>query len=363
MTTKRKSNFRDKITKDSQRQQKAATSYGHLNLPKGVKVWSPKPGSKGVLLDFLPYEVTDPKHPDRDPERDIAMPGTLWYKLPYKTHRNIGADNDTVVCLTSIKKPCPVCEEKAKLVKQQAPKADIKALNASRRNLYVVAPLNDKDAEVEPHIFDMSQFLFQDLLNEELEDNPDNAIFPDLEEGKTLRVRFDATTIENSKPFATADRIDFIERQEQWDESILKKVPNLDEVLVIMSYDELKAKFFEMENEEDAGELKEAETDVEVPQRRKRIVEEEETPPRREVSKSRKAEPEQEEEKPSRRMERTNPPKKEEEKPTRTRREPAKNEDERCPFGHKFGVDIDEFKDCEKCDVWDDCGDEKDKKK
>lgn len=349
MTTKKKSNFLGKTTKDAQRQQKAATSYGYILLPKGVNVWSAKPGSKNVLLDFLPYEVTDPKHPDRDPENDIAIPGTLWYKRPYRTHRNVGADNDTVVCPTSIKKPCPICEYRAKLTREgTASKEDIKALNASLRNLYVVVPLNDKEAEQVPHIFDISQFLFQELLNEELEENPDNGIFPDIEEGKSLKIRFDATTIAGSKPFATADRIDFVEREEQWDESILKDVPNLDEVLKILSYEELKAKFFEIENEEDAGDITDAKEEEEKPNRRKRIIEEEE-------------EEETKEEKPKRSLQRSHSVE-EEEKPTRSRKEENETKN-KCPFGHKFGVDTDEYKDCEKCDVWDDCGDEKDKTK
>ena len=32
----------------------------------------------------------------------------------------------------------------------------------------------------------------------------------------------------------------------------------------------------------------------------------------------------------------------------------------KCPYGHKFGVDTDDFpKDCSKCDAWDDCIEEK----
>ena len=255
MREKKKSNFRGKVANDAQRQQKAATSYGHLLLPKDVKVFNPKPGSK-VLLDFLPYTVTDEKHPDRNPEQDVAAPGSLWYKRPYKLHRNVGADNDSAVCPTSIKKPCPICEHRSVRSKAGADKEELKAMNASQRNLYVVVPLGEKDYDEKPHIMDISQFLFQDLLNEELQENEDNEVFPDLEEGKSVKIRFDSTTITGSKPFATADRIDFIERESQYKESVLDKVPNLDEVLKIYSYEELSAKWFEMENEPDGGKLK-----------------------------------------------------------------------------------------------------------
>jgi len=33
----------------------------------------------------------------------------------------------------------------------------------------------------------------------------------------------------------------------------------------------------------------------------------------------------------------------------------------RCPYGHTFGKDWDETKECSNCEKWDDCGDEYDK--
>jgi len=30
-----------------------------------------------------------------------------------------------------------------------------------------------------------------------------------------------------------------------------------------------------------------------------------------------------------------------------------------CPYGHRFGVDTDNFDDCADCELWDDCIDKK----
>ena len=106
---RKKSKFRGKVGADAKKQQKSGSSYGYLNLPKGISVFSPKPDTR-VKLDFLPYEVTDKLHPDRDVDKDIAMVGDLWYKRPFKIHRSIGSENDKVICLTSVKKKCPICE-------------------------------------------------------------------------------------------------------------------------------------------------------------------------------------------------------------------------------------------------------------
>jgi len=225
---KTKSRFSGKVGKDVARQQREASSYGYLNLPKGVNVWSAKPGSRNVLLDILPYEVTSKKHPDRNEEEEIAVEGSLWYKSPIWTHRKVGAGNDTVICpLMTAKKPCPICEYRAKLQKQGADKEDIKALRPSKRNLYVVVPLNDREEEAVPHIFDIADYNFQKLLNEEIQTDDSVQIFPDLEEGLTLKVRFDSSTVGGGKPYAEANRIDFEERKEAYDESILEGFQNL----------------------------------------------------------------------------------------------------------------------------------------
>jgi hypothetical protein len=372
MSLKKKSSFLGKVNKDAERQQKAATSYGYLLLPKGVSVFIPEPGSRNVLLDFIPYKVTDAKHPDRNEEDEIALPGTLWYKRPYKLHRSVGVDNDSVVCPTSIKKPCPICEYRTKRAKEDADKDELKSLKASWRNLYVVVPINNKKYEAVPHIFDISQFLFQELLNEELKENQENGVFPDLEVGKTLKVRFDSSTIANSKPFAEASRIDFVKRDEAYTEDILDEVPNLDEVLNVMSYNELHEKFFELEKEEeeeeDGGKLREEDEE-----------EKEESPRKKRSFHKREEEEELEEEEEEEPVHKPKSPKgsvksddemedeedDEEEEAPKIHRSHKKSEGtsrkEKCPHGHKFGVDTDEHDECASCKIWDDCIDEKEK--
>ena len=342
LTKKRRSSFRGKVNKDSKRQ---GTGYGYLNLPKGISVFNPEPKST-VKLDFIPYEVTIKRHPDRNVEDEIAIPGSLWYKRPFKIHRNIGVDNDKVVCLTSIGKPCPICEKRSELIRQDADKEDTDALKQSLRNLYVVIPLDSKKHDAEPHIMDMSQYLCQDEINNTLEEDEEYEIFPDLEEGWTLKCRFDSSTIGSSKPFPELGKITMIERKDQYTEDILDEIPNLDEVLNILSYKELEAKFLELDEEDVTDE-------PETP--------EEETTPRR--RKTREPESEEKEDKPRRK--RQEPEKEEEEKPKRSRRtrdEKAETTDDRCPHGHEFGKDCDEHDDCQKCDEWDDCGEEQDKK-
>jgi len=63
-------------------------------------------------------------------------------------------------------------------------------MKQSHRFLYAVIPIGHKKLDESIHIWDFSKTLFQDKLDQELEENEDYMAFPDLEEGLTLSVRF-----------------------------------------------------------------------------------------------------------------------------------------------------------------------------
>lgn len=256
MAKKKKSNFKSKVAKNSKRQKEGPKNYGYLKLPGNVSIFSAPPGEK-VKMDILAYEVTNPKHLDRDEDSDIAVPGTPWYRVPFFTHRNVGANNDAVVCLKTFGEKCPICEEKARLEKDGGDEEDIKALKSSARNLYCIIPYDVEKGSGEVHIWDMSQYLFQNLLNEELEEDENNADFPDLEEGKSLKVRFDSKSFAGNT-FAEASRIDFLPRKKPIPEKLINLIPKMDDLLVVHSYEKLEQMLFELpETDEEVAPKKE----------------------------------------------------------------------------------------------------------
>lgn len=322
---KKKISFADKVRANIEKQKSQKSQYGYLKLLKGVNVFKEEPGSR-VKLDILPYVVTDPNHPDRDDELGIAVPGALWYKRPFKLHRNIGYNNMPLVCPTSIGKRCPICEYKQRLLKEGKDWRDdsVKALKTYLRNLYIVVPLDNKNYEERPYVWDISDHLFQNKLSIELEENPEYANFPDLEDGYTLRIRFTEEQFGKNK-FADTSRIDFEKREKKYDESILDKVPNLDEVLVVLPYEQIEAKFFDSEDDavtdvdkainEVVDEIDEGEDDEEVEPRKAKII----------VSKPKLA-----------------------------------VADGKCPYGHEFGRDEGSYLECADCIEWNACADAKD---
>ena len=376
---KRKSKFRGKVASNTQKQRTQGSSYGHLQLPKGVNIFKEEPGGR-ALLDFIPYIVKDENHMDRDEREGIAIPGNeetdLWYKKPYRLHRNIGSENKSVVCPTTWGRKCPICEYKATKLKDGVDYDEVRDLKPSLRNLYLVVPLEMKDYKEEMHIWDFSQFLFQEKLNEELDENEDYCSFPDLEEGLSVRIRFSEEKF-GKNSFASTSRIDFEERESQYDEDMLDSVPCLDDIVVCPSYEEVEALFFELgEAIEDDAPEPEPETPKRGGLKRKaKTVKPDPEPEPDEntcvacggegvnsrggvckpckgsgIRQPKKKPGSEEAPKPTRR--RSPAPKEEKPAPAKSK---ARQQKEDCPYAYKFGVDTDEHEECDECEKWDDC--------
>jgi hypothetical protein len=255
----------------------------------------------------------------------------------------VGQGNLKVICPTSIGKKCPICEYQKKRFNEGAPKDETVPMYPQQRSLYIVIP----DGEDDIYVWDMSNKMFQDMLIEELKDNPDNEIFPDLEEGKTLEIRLKWKTIgEKGKPFPEATNITFLDR-DPYKASILDEVPDLDTILNVKSYDEIKNLFFELDDEPDGGNLKSEEEDEAPKERKSRKVEKEPEVEEKTERRSRRSELEPEKEE---------VPKEE----RRSRRSEVKEEEtsgEKCPHGMKFGKDFEKADICDKCEMWDACYD------
>jgi hypothetical protein len=417
MSSKSKSSFRGRVVTNGKKATKSNSGkFSYLNLPDGVSQLNFDNKVKKVQMDILPYVITSKNHPDKE---DGAVQGSLWYKRPFKVHRNIGADNKSVVCLSSFGKKCPICEYQKELFKTDK-EAAIK-LYSKPRYLYAVIPLDSEKHEQKIYIWDMAESLFQEVLIEKLEEDIDNEIFPDLEEGKTLEVSFKWKQL-GENHFPETRNIEFLDREEPYKESMLKKVPDLDKILKELSYDEISNLFFENSDEDIADEDDEIE---EKPVRKKvtkPVVEEEDDD-----------DEEEEDEKPMKRTSKTIVKKDEKpvakKKPTPVADDEEEDEDEeqytwedllelrqsklekivmdlamdidvddydddenalrkaiakelgieipktkvvketqkptskesgkgKCPHGHKFGKDFDMTDDCDACKLWDKCGEE-----
>ncbi len=244
----RKSVFKGRVSKNAKSEVTKDGGYKYISLPEGIKMYVPTPGEK-EKFDIIPYIISDKNHSDYDHEENYPTPGDIWYKRPFKIHTDVGGDGQKVVCLTTFGKKCPICEHRKVRAKKGDDKEDLKPFYSKSRDLYVVIPIDNENYEEEPYVLDMSYYLFQEKLKEETEENEDYEIFPELEDGLTLEVSWRKKTWNKGKPYAEARRINFIERDKDYDEKILKKVPDLDKCLIEISYEKMSALFYEESND------------------------------------------------------------------------------------------------------------------
>ena len=404
-TRKKQSAFRGKVAKDAKRRASHASTYGYLQLSENINVFSAEPDSR-IKMDIIPYVVGEKNHPDRDSD-GCAEKDTMWFKRPFKIHRNIGAQNLTVVCPTSIGKKCPICEYRIKNAKSgDLNEDDLKALKPSLRNLYYIIPLTRKNEDRAIFLFDMSDYLFQEKIDKEVLEDEDYEAYPELDGGYTLKIRFESKSFGGSNPYAEVGRVDFEERDEDYDESILDGLASLETFLIVKDYDELNNLFFELDEEdiEDEDEEEEKHTKRTAKTTRKRKPEPEPEDEEYEEDEDEEYEDEEEDEeyeededieeeyeededeeeidipikercvacegtglnskgdtcpickgtgrKPKNVKKAGKPiPMSKKTKSTR----PTRASKNKCPYGHKFGKDCEQFEDCTVCDLWDEC--------
>ena len=303
------------------REQSKGKAYGYLNLPKGTNIYKPKPDSV-VKIDILPYEVTDKRHPFRNEELDVALVGDKWLFRPFKIHRNVGADNESIVCPKSIGKNCPICEERRKLYANDPKDPLIKNVRSSDRTLFALIPRNDADHEETVHIWDISDYSFRDRLDKTLNNDEKYETYGNVHNGYTLEVTLDEESLGKNK-FSKASHIEFKSRKQEITDENLDDVPKLDDMLIIPTYEEVYDKFMQIDEEE--KEKKEEEEESDVPSNRKK----------KKLKKDKK---------------------------NKKKKKDKKDKKNKCPHGYKFGVDGDTKKECGKCKLWDSCTELMDRK-
>jgi len=352
MSTSRKSMFGGKTRRSME---KTKNNFGYLKLPEDLNMFKAEGGTE-VTFDILPYVVTDPRHLDNGKHADDANVGEHWWKKPLRVHKNVGSDEITVVCPTTFGKKCPICDYGKKRRKEGADWDELKEIFPKDRSLFVIVLTDSSDCEVKYeegdfHIFDMSDHLFLNILDEEVGTDVDYEEFPNPYFGHHIKVRFREKKF-GKVTYADTSKIDIIPRKktDQYSEEDVEAVPCLDDLIKVLAYEELEAVYFGIDDLEDGDKTDEVITDPD----------EEPTPEPEEVTETKpKGRTRKNAAKPAGRKKETEEPKEVPEEPAAeepaAKKPAASTTRKRCPHGHKFGKDTDQFDGCDDCDIWDDC--------
>lgn len=247
-----------------------------LNIPDGINMFSFK--KAGVYrLDIMPYIVGK--------GNPYAEEGDLHYERTYFTHRGVGPEQNSYVCLRrTYKKPCPICEHAAMM--RRDPNADlelIKEHDPKERQLWIVKDMTAPDRGFQ--LLDISFHLFGKILDAKIKDSDEEDGFDKffhLEDGLTLKLSVVEDSF-GSRTFYKVTNIEMKPRAKNYEEDILEEIPCLDEVPKELSYKELKNLFEETASDEDGQEEEE-----EAPKKRGK--------PSRAAKEEEEEEPEEEEE-------------------------------------------------------------------
>lgn len=320
-----------------------------LRLQESVSFFKPKKGRNQIII--VPFVMSGPN-------MEEIPAGELWFRYQILKHFNVGPEGQAVICPKTVGKRCPICEHRAALLAQGRDKTDqeLKDLAPKKREFYNVIDVENDETSVK--IWEVSHYNFGKRLQEEIREADTDlaADFADPDNGALLVVRLSEESMGQNKYLETS-RIDFKER-EPLGEDILSQAIHFDKCLHVLSYNELRKLFLDLEDE-DAGD--DVEGDEEVPSRESKQTEVKKSPRRA----PRKEEPERDEESAGH-----SSPSTEEDAKSEKKSSPAKEEkfttreDTKfsCPHGGVFGkdCDADEMSDhCETCDIWVECCDAK----
>jgi hypothetical protein len=318
---------------------KQAINWEKIGGYKKERMYKPKAGMNNV--DFIPYLVTTNKHPQKIKE------GYPDYILDLWVHRFVGASKSTFICLEKMYgKSCPICEHREGMRNDpDVTDDDIKKLYPKRRCWYNVINLDLPEKDQEVQLFEESHFLFEskflDVVNVKNEFS-----FWDIEDGKSIE--FMATEKKSPQGSHMDYSQFFFQKRPAYKESIYEEAYKLDDLLYVPTYDEVKAAFLGLDEDEVSetkSEVRKDEPRREEPRERSRREEpKEESPFKENLPESFDQSPRQRE---------------------RSRREEPQ-EVNKCPFGHKFGHDNEKYSaegHCTQCDqkIWNECADEHDR--
>ena len=332
-TKKKKLSMRDKIKQRAKNRESAGVPY--LTVGKEEMYTF----SKNQNLDFIPYTVKVTNHPEVDK-------GEIWYQRTFFTHRNVGPENKTIVCPSTIKKPCPICEHRAQLMKDPETDDDILIeLRPKERELFNIVNRKKKNDGV--MVLDVSVHLFGNKLDEEIREGDDDcADFADPDDGKYLQIRCKKKSWQGNTFFETT-RIDFKDRK-ALSKKILKQAYDLDKILIIKSYDEIDDMYnVGAENTSDDTESDYNYSDL-VDMDKEDLIELAEEEGIKLTKKQKKFNEEKLRDSIARKLNIDITEEDEEE-------EDYEDEETDCPYGHEFGIDTNEYDDCDECEEWEEC--------
>lgn len=212
-------------------------SRPYLILPEDAELFSIR--KAGVYrVDILAYMVKQKHNPAADK-------GFAHYERLFWVHRNVGAEETTVICnKKTFKEPCAECEKMARMISDGVDKKITDGMRPSARQLFNIKLRSGDDDDGKVKIWDISKFLFGEQLNlkinkQDKSDNYDKFWLP--EEGMTLKLTAVEESDDKGRSWTKIKDIEFKPRKDGYDlDEVLEETFDLDACLKKLSYKQVK---------------------------------------------------------------------------------------------------------------------------
>lgn len=299
-------------------------SYFRQDL-EDISFWKPDKGSH--IIDIIPYRA--------GPNDPHVKEGLGQYVLDLWVHTGVGVNEDQYVCLArNYNRECPICEYQRQMMRQEDYDEGLaKSLYPKRRTIYnIICYDNDKEQDKGVQVWEVAHFFMEKKLVPLAKDRRtgEPISFSDPWEGKSVSWEMVQSSFKDAAGNTRPSWDYTAHRFEERDYDLEGELDNafcLDELIHVPTYEEVKKAFMgEEEEEEDqdekGGEVGEPEESEGGEHRgtRHRSASRGGSRSRSSARKEKEATPEGE-----------------------------------CPFGYRFGEDVNEQKECNECDRWDEC--------
>jgi hypothetical protein len=300
-----------KRTEESYSRKDGEVSYKYFISDNELPLWKPSVTKTDPhIVDIIPFEAGE-NYPLIKGRKSVRK-GDIVYLVDIEVHQNVGPLKEMVICpAKNYGKPCPICEEIGRMRQEGAEWEEYRDIDTKRRCCYnVLVTSTEKDKEKGVQIWEVShRFSEKQILS--IAKSPRGGGYvafshPDKSIGKSIAFEVDEDT------YRTVHGHKFVDRDYDISDEILTKAYPLDDLLIVHPYEKLKELFFGSQEEKPTESKKE------------------EHKPAPEAAVNAPASPET---------------------ATSRRKRFAEKTENPCPYGHKFGVDIDNKEECKKCDM------------
>ena len=334
-------------------------SYLDPEKIKDVKWYNPAKDESSHTIDIIPYIAGK--------NDTFGMEGEETHSFEYYVHKNVGAEDATVLCRQEhFDEPCPVCEDRLKKRKKGVSDKVWKALFPKKRNLYnIVSYDTKKEFKKGLQLFDVSWYSFEKFLltlsagktvqTRKGEKTQEEILFSDPEEG--MSISFDSVP----KSFPSGDQVitfneltnhAFVDRDGETTEEFLADALCLDDLIIDPGYDEVKAMYSGSSDDEGGkkNKKKKGKKDVEEDEDEDEEEDEEEVEDEDEEEDEEEDDEDEDEEEDDEVEDEDEDDEDEDDED-----EDDEDDDEECPHGYEFGVDTGEKDECDECKNFDNC--------